>query len=171
MLILAFAVFLAAAPQATPTPAPPPQPPPNPCDAAEFRQFDFWIGRWEVTGPQGAVLGTNTIEPLAGNCGVHENWTGTRGGVGRSLNTYQASDGKWHQVWVGSGGGMLRLSGGLKGGAMVLEGETVGPNNAKTLHRVTWTPLADGLRQFWQSSADGGQTWTVSFDGHYSRKK
>ena len=37
-------------------------------------------------------------------------------------------------------------------------------------HRITWTPGADGsVRQLWESSADGGTTWSVVFDGRYVR--
>ena len=143
---------------------------PNPCDAAEFRQFDFWIGDWTVKGPQGAQLGTSRIERIAGNCGLLENWTGAGGGSGKSLNTYQRSDSKWHQAWVGMGGGVLHLAGGLRGAAMVLEGPSPGPNGTTVINRVTWTPLDDGrVRQFWETSADNGATWTAGFDGYYSK--
>ena len=151
---------------------PPPQPRPNPCDAPEFRQFDFWLGTWEVKSADGTrTLGSNIIEPLAGTCGVHEHWTGAGGGTGRSLNTYQRGEGKWHQVWVGAGGGLLHLIGGLKDGAMVMEGTTPGPNGTQVLNRVTWTPLPDGrVRQHWQTSPDAGKTWTTTFDGYYSKR-
>lgn len=173
---LALALLLGASTPQQQTPPPPqpqaqPAPRPNPCDAPEFRHFDFWIGEWDVVGPKGQKAGSNVIEQIAGNCGIQENWTGAGGVTGRSLNTYQRSEGKWHQVWVGAGGGMLRLSGGLRDGNMVLEGTTIGPDKQTTLHRVTWTPLEDGrVRQFWESSTDGGTTWNVAFDGYYSRK-
>ena len=32
-----------------------------PCDAPEFRQFDFWLGEWTVTKPDGQLAGTNRI--------------------------------------------------------------------------------------------------------------
>lgn len=148
------------------------QPRPNPCDAPEFRHFDFWIGDWNVKSADGTrTLGTNVIERIAGNCGLQENWIGAGGGSGRSLNTFQRSDGKWHQVWVGMGGGMLRLAGGLQDGKMVLEGMTAGPNQQKSLQRVTWSPLSDGrVRQLWETSNDDGKTWNVTFDGYYTRK-
>ena len=174
--IVAFALLLGmSSPQQSTPPAPQPQaqpaPRPNPCDAPEFRHFDFWIGEWDVAGPKGQKAGSNIIEPLAGNCGVHENWTGAGGGLGRSLNTYDRADGKWHQVWVGSGGGMLRLSGGLRDGKMVLEGTTAAPGGRTVMQRITWTPLEDGrVRQFWETSIDGGATWSVAFDGYYSRR-
>jgi hypothetical protein len=152
---------------------PPPQPRPNPCDAPEFRHFDFWLGDWDVKNADGTrPLGSNKIERIAGNCGLQENWVGAGGGSGRSLNTYARIDGKWHQVWVGMGGGVLHLIGGLKDGAMVLEGPSPGPNNTTVRNRVTWSLLEDGrVRQHWQTSTDEGKTWTTSFDGYYNRKK
>ena len=171
MTAFVFAVLLAFTGQAQ-TPTPPPQPRPNPCDAPEFRHFDFWLGDWDVKSADGSrTLGRNVIEPLAGNCGVHENWTGAGGGTGRSLNTYVRADGKWHQVWVGMGGGILHLIGELKDGAMVLEGESPGPNNTTVRNRVTWSKLPDRrVRQHWQTSADAGRTWSTSFDGYYTRR-
>ena len=172
MIAFAFAALLAFSQQAQ-TPAPPPQPRPNPCDAPEFRHFDFWLGEWDVKSADGSrTLGHNIIEPLAGNCGVHENWTGAGGGTGRSLNTFQRSDNKWHQVWVGMGGGVLHLIGGLKDGAMVLENSTRQPNGQPLMNRVTWSKLPDGrVRQHWETSTDDGKTWTTTFDGYYNRRR
>ena len=171
MLGLILSLTLLGAPQAQPQ-TPPAQPRPNPCDAAEFRHFDFWIGDWDVKAADGRVIGANTIEPVAGNCGLREHWRGAGGGSGQSLNTYVRSDGKWHQVWVGAGGGILHIIGGLEDGKMVLSGTTTNSAGAVTTHRVTWTPMEDGrVRQFWQTSNDGGTTWTVSFDGYYEKKK
>lgn len=145
---------------------------PNPCDAPEFRQFEFWIGEWDVTGPAGGLIGSNIIKPIAGNCGLLENWTGNAGGAGNSVNTYHQADGKWHQAWVGTGGGLLELEGNFVDGKMVLEGTRMGPNQQDVWHRITWTPLDGGrVRQFWESSSDKGATWTPMFDGLYTKKK
>jgi hypothetical protein len=32
------------------------------CDSARYREFDFWIGRWEVRTPDGRIAGHNHIE-------------------------------------------------------------------------------------------------------------
>jgi hypothetical protein len=32
----------------------------------EARQFDFWIGRWDVFGPAGRQVGDNHIEAVCG---------------------------------------------------------------------------------------------------------
>jgi hypothetical protein len=82
--------------------------PPNPCANAEHHQFDFWIGDWVVTTPDGKIAGHNHVESIANGCGLEENWTGGGGGSGRSLNTYVAADEQWHQFWVGAGGSVRR---------------------------------------------------------------
>lgn len=140
-----------------------------PCGSAEYRQFDFWLGEWEVSNPEGAMVGTNTITTVSDGCGLHEQWEGARGGVGESLNAYDRRTGSWHQTWVGGQGLVLRLDGGLRDGAMVLEGELI-DGEAVVLQRITWTPSADGsVRQHWETSDDGGTSWTTAFDGTYRK--
>lgn len=39
------------------------------------------------------------------------------------------------------------------------------------LNRITWNPTAPGrVRQLWETSTDGGATWTVAFDGRYIKR-
>ncbi len=90
---------------------------------------------------------------------------------GRSLNAYDASNGRWHQTWVDSTGGLLLLDGGLVDGSMVLEGTAPGEAGATPeRQRITWSPEPDGVRQHWESSPDDGVTWTTAFDGRYRRR-
>ena len=146
-------------------------PRPNPCTGPEYRQFDFWLGEWTVTGADGKPAGTNRIERIAGGCGLQETWTSATGGDGRSLNAYTPQDGKWHQVWLGSGGLWLELSGGLRDGRMVMEGQTRGSDKSPVLQRITWMLLEDGrVRQVWEMSKDGGKSWSVAFNGMYAKR-
>jgi len=143
---------------------------PGPPLPAEARQFDFWLGEWEVTNPAGKLVGKSRIESIAGGAGLLENWTSANGYTGRSLNAWNAAGKKWQQFWVGSDGGVLELSGTIENGRMVLAGESKG-NGVRRLERITWTPLGDGtVRQHWEQSGDGGKTWTTSFDGLYRRR-
>ena len=154
----------APAPPATPAAARP-----APCDAGEYHQFDFWLGRWKVTLPDGRVAGTNHIERLPGGCVLQEHWLAARGGPGTSLNFYDRAGGQWHQVWVDAQGGVLRLTGGRQGQAMVLTGTAPGANGEAVQQRITWSPLSGGrVRQLWETSSDG-KTWQVAFDGTYAR--
>lgn len=144
---------------------------PAPCSTPEHRQFDFWIGEWEVTA-DGRVAGHNKITRLFGDCGLREEYTGTRGGyTGSSFNLYDASRGLWHQTWVDNQGTLLLLDGTLEEGRMVLEGDLIGSDGLSQHQRITWTPNGDGtVRQHWEQSADGGGTWTTVFDGLYRKK-
>ena len=127
------------------------------CSAGEYRQFDFWIGDWDVTaGDQPA--GTNSIHPINGGCALQENWQGAgQGGiVGTSFNIYDQATGRWHQTWVDSSGTLLQLDGGLIDGVMVLSGERPARDgNGMVMHRISWTPNPDGtVRQLWEASTE-----------------
>ena len=136
----------------------------KPCAAAEYRQFDFWIGEWDVVGVKGKQAGQSRIELHGGGCFLLENWTRSGNVVGKSLNMYDASDKRWHQSWYDSSGSKLDLIGGLLDGKMVMA-------SGDGTQRITWTPNADGtVRQHWESSKDQGKTWTTAFDGKYIKR-
>ena len=146
--------------------------PAAPCSAPECRQFDFWIGDWDVQKADGTPAGTNRIEKILGGCALEENWKGARGSAGRSLNLWDATDGRWHQTWVDDQGTRLVLEGGLEGARMVMTGESPTSNGGRALNRITWTPVdRDRIEQRWEVSADGGRTWNDAFYGLYVRRK
>lgn len=137
------------------------------CGSERHRDFDFWLGQWEVTAGD-SLVGHNTIRRVAGGCGLVESWRSTAGGTGTSVNFYDPTDGRWHQTWVGSGGSVLRLDGALRDGSMVLGGEREGGDGGTVIDRITWTPLEGGrVRQHWEVSGDGGESWRTVFDGYY----
>jgi hypothetical protein len=165
MTRVVFASFLLGSLGAAAATAQPATPPP--CSAPEHRQFDFWVGDWDVFDPAGKKLGTNSIKLILNKCALHESWTGT-GMSGHSYNIYFAPEKRWHQTWVDSQGSLLELNGRFEDGKMVLSGEGAGTNGGRTKHRLIWSKLEGGrLRQVWESSSDGGATWTVAFDGTY----
>ncbi len=145
-----------------------------PCENDEaFRAFDFWVGEWEVHGPAGVPAGTNTIERAERGCVLIENWTSASGSTGMSINYLDKTTGEWVQVWNAEGGSQIHIRGGITDDGMLLVG---------TLHNVAagtttpfrglWTPLPDGrVRQFFEQSTDGGETWSAWFEGFYSRKE
>ena len=101
----------------------------------ETRQFDFWIGDWNVTpwqqppGPNLTLLGTNHVESILEHCVLLENWTSSSpgGGSGKSMNYFDTNRNQWRQVWVADGGGSLDYAGTFADGAMRFEGWTLGP--------------------------------------------
>ena len=145
------------------------------CDAPQHRQFDFWLGEWDVVAPEGApepgkLLGRNRITRSLSGCGIEEHWTGASGVEGKSLNGWDPARKAWRQFWIGSDGVVLELEGALQGKAMVMTGELPAAAGGMQQQRVTWTPLEDGgVMQLWEASDDAGKTWTPSFHGRYRR--
>lgn len=144
----------------------------RPCKyAPEARQFDFWVGEWDVqTG--GLSVGTNVVERLEEGCLIMENWTGRGGSTGKSMNFYDPVVKKWRQTYIGNSRAVWEMSGEYRDGAMRYEGEIHTPNGNKTLTRVTLYGLSpDRIRHTQDDSTDGGKTWTNVWDSVYVRKK
>jgi hypothetical protein len=157
------ALALAAAPSLALAQTPPPGPV---CTTAEHRQFDFWVGKWDVrqTGKD-PVVAQSLIESLYNGCGVRENWMPKNGQTGGSLNIWLPGEKAWKQTWIDSSGTRADFTGGWAGKAMVLTGQWGG-----SLVRMTYTPNADGsVRQAGEQSSDGGKTWAPSFDFTYRK--
>lgn len=140
------------------------------CTAAEHRQFDFWIGEWEVTGANGQRAGSSRISRVADGCGVLEEWTGANGQRGVSINYYDPATRTWNQHWVGGGGLILHLRGELQEGSMLMGGDRQGAQGPLK-DRIRWAPETDGrVRQIWDVSSDNGTTWQPAFNGVYARR-
>ena len=184
--MLISAVIVAVTLQARPAPpAPAAQPKPFDCAAPEYRQFDFWVGEWDVrpTNPPAAAPGasstprkpaSNVIQLAHNGCVVIENWDDGIGGTGQSFNLYDRVSQQWHQTWVDSNGGLHKYWGGVKDGNMVLVGEVPLPPAARVQGRrtlrVTFIPMGpDKMRQFSESLNSDG-TWTANYDLTYTRR-
>ena len=167
-LALAAAQSAAAAP-ATPVPAPPAPPPA--CTSPEHRQFDFWVGRWDVypTGTE-RLVAHSLIESLYGGCAVRENWMPLRGTGGGSLNSWRPAERRWRQTWADSANSWTEYVGGFEAGAMVLTATATQPDGSPVLRRMRYTREEGGaVRQLGTQSVDGGATWTVTYDFTYRR--
>ena len=141
------------------------------CCADEFRQFDFWVGSWEVYDSTEALLGTNIIDVIQDSCVLRENWTSARSAyTGTSYNFYDQASGTWIQTWIDNQGGSLQLQGGMvRSGMRMSSSPSRDDRGRNVINRITWTPLPDGtVRQHWQTKADDGP-WTTLFDGIYKR--
>lgn len=145
--------------------------PRDPCAGPMHRQFDFWLGDWNVFNPDGVQVGTNFVQSELDGCVVSESWTDSGGGRGRSINTFDAETGDWHQTWVSANAtGHLRMAGGLDAqGRMVLSGQREAVNQGFTLFDdYTWTPLGpDRVKQVGTLTVPG--QFEGSFVGIYER--
>ncbi len=168
--VLAALLYLAAG-TGDAGPAPAAAAPPAPCSAAENRQFDFWLGAWEVRVPAGGLAGHSEVSAILGGCVIFERWQDQQL-EGQSFNTYDPETGTWRQHWVDSAGRSSDLRGGIVDGRMVLQsGVQQGPAGPR-LTRITWEVQGtDQVRQHVEQSRDDGRTWATVFDGRYSRRK
>lgn len=143
----------------------------NPCKAdPAFRQFDFWLGEWDVHNPQGIVVGSSSITKDLEGCVIDEHYT-TPTYAGKSINIYDRSDSKWHQTWVDIKGALSEYTGGIRDGKMVYVANER-QNGRDVMLRMTFTPLEDGsVRQYGEVSFDGGMTWTMRYNLRYTKKK
>jgi hypothetical protein len=150
------------------------QPAPPTCAAAEHRALDFWIGEWDAyaTGTD-TLVGRSSIRSEDAGCVIIEQWTGARGGSGRSLNIYDRETQRWEQFWVDSSGGLVHFVGGPTENGMQLTAERERSHHAPGVEyqsRVTLTAQPDGaVRQVGETSGDG-QTWTLRYDYTYRRR-
>jgi hypothetical protein len=182
--MLLASVLVAVALQGQPAaPAPPPKP--FDCSAPEHRQFDFWVGEWDVVPNAGATGATgaagaprqpssNVVQKAHRGCVIIENWDDRVGGTGQSFNVFDRVTRQWHQTWVDSTGGLHQYSGGLEDGNMVFIGEVPLPPasrfQGRRTVRLSFMPMGpDRVRQFSESLNSDG-TWSVNYDLIYTRR-
>jgi hypothetical protein len=114
-----------------------------------------------------APPGRNVIALEHGGCVLREEYANGRYS-GTSLSFWDAGAGVWRQTWIDNQGQPLLLTGGWRDGALTM----TGPDPAAPTDRITWAPSPDGsVRQLWEKSGDGGATWSVAFDGLYTREE
>lgn len=153
------------------------QQPAKPCTEPQQKQFDFWVGDWDLTTPgakQGEVNhSTNSIKRILDGCIVQENFLGGDASplLGMSVSVFDPTAGKWKQTWVDNQGAYLDFVGEFKDGQMILWREAAKSDGTKVMQRMVWKNItANELDWSWESSKDKGQTWQVLWPVHYKRK-
>jgi len=179
-MLFATTILAALLQSTTPQPA---APPPFDCSGPEYRQFDFWVGEWDVVPNPDTTPATaqpsreparSVIQKTQGGCVILETWDDRQGGTGQSFNIYDRVTQEWHQTWVSNNGGLHQYWGGLKNGAMVYIGEVpLGPamrfQGRRTI-RLSFIPLGpDKVRQFSESLKSDG-SWGANYDLIYTRR-
>jgi hypothetical protein len=164
--------------QASAAPAAPRPRPPACADQPVRRQFDFWIGTWDVypwAAPVGTAqpIGQNVITAIEAHCALLEEWTSARGTSGRSFNWYDQNLLTWRQLWIDQSGSTLDYTRGeFRDNAMHFRGWTRGPNGVRTEQKLAFILIhVDTVRQLFEASTDSGRTWASTFDARYIRRR
>ena len=150
---------------------------------AEARQFDFWIGEWDVNLRvrqddatwKDSHQAVARIYPVLGGKAVLELWSEDRqdGIKGYSLRYFDTARDEW-VLWLNWPGPNRSGSSSLSGEFRHGRGEffSASPNQAggETISRYTFSDVtANSLRWDDAFSSDGGRTWTNSWIMEFSR--
>jgi hypothetical protein len=137
-----------------------------PCTDAAYRQFDFWIGDWDVFDIERptVIVARARVELILNSCVVHEVYEGIDGHKGESFSIYDATRNVWHQSWVNDHGYLLTIEGRRQGHAVMLQGVDHQPNGKPRQVRGEWRSEDNGVRETAARSTDGGVTWVPWFD-------
>jgi len=147
----------------------------NPCKhRPEYRQLDFWIGEWDFFGTAGQPAGGSKIDLTLNDCVILEDYSGQAGYEGKALyegkafHFYDAANKRWELHYIDTLGLPWNWIGEFKEGVLTYTRESDNPDGSKTFHRMSISRLANGnVRQFYETSTDGGKTWTTGLDGRY----
>jgi hypothetical protein len=158
------------------------------CDWPESREFDFWIGEWEVLNRHRAQgqddptwyqtgMATDRVFAAVGGCATVERWYGKLSFdeiVGFSVRAFDPATAQWSLVllWPGRN---RPVFGTLKGGFRHHRGEffTEGADaqGRAVLSRFTFSDIRpDALRWDAAVSHDSGLTWRSNWIMEFTRR-
>jgi hypothetical protein len=136
------------------------------CAAPEYRQFDFWLGDWDVFDRETQKqVARARVSSILGGCVLLEEYDDLENHGGRSFSIYDASRGLWHQSWVTDRGRLLIVEGHSHDGVMELTGsERPSAGAGERWVKGTWQRTSEGVREVAVRSIDGKKTWQPWFD-------
>ena len=138
--------------------------------SAKYRELDFLIGEWQVSGNDGSILGHSTITKDEDGFLLTEKWRSIDGSTGTGITYFDPVANVWRQTFVGGRGNITTSQGNFIQGVLELSGESVIPNGNKLQSRSRTEPLKVGKFRFVLEETRGiGGTWVRRFDGTYNR--
>ncbi len=136
-------------------------------DREIYRQFDFWVGRWDVINSDGQVVGVSTISKDEKGFLITEKLKSASGASSTSINYYDPGERRWKQTLIDADGNVVHFSGGFHGGTMSFVARTRSDRPVAPI-RVSYSRNHDGsVRKLIQRSKINGNRWTTDFDGRY----
>jgi hypothetical protein len=150
----------------------------KPCSLPEYRQFDFWLGDWDVYGARGKA-GDSKISLILDSCIILEEWTSASNPLGllyagKSFNTWNAALKQWQQTWVDNSGNTTAFTYGKYEDKQIIFKTDPFPFTKDTMaiRRLTFFNLSsDKVRQLGEISKNNGASFVTEYDLEYRRKK
>lgn len=137
------------------------------CTSAAHKQFDFWLGDWDVfdTTDSTKVVARVQVQSILNGCVLLETYSDSDGYEGRSFSTFDSTRNVWHQSWVTNRGQLLVIEGHFHSGIMELSGvDRAAAGAHDRLTRATWQAVDHGVREIAARSEDNGKSWQPWFD-------
>ena len=130
----------------------------------QARHFDFWLGEWDVSWPDGAA--TSSVYVDFDDRVIVESWDGRPSSdvQGMSLSMFDEEAGVWRYTWVDSEGKYVALTGGYDGDGMELRSELGTP-----LRRARWFDIRPDSFSWTMEHSDDGRRWRLVWDLRYRR--
>lgn len=147
----------------------------SPCSLPESKQFDFWLGEWNLSWKDADgkdLSGTNKINKILDGCVIQENFETADGTFkGTSVSLYNQRLNKWQQTWVDNAGAYLDFTGEFSNDRMELSRDAKDKNgNPIKLRMIFYNITNNEFDWNWEKSDDNGSNWKVLWKIHYKRK-
>lgn len=140
-------------------------------DSAEF--FNFWEGKWNASWAEGDKMGkgTNELTWIMGGKVLQEDFNilegQSKGFIGGSLSVFQPRTNTWRQAWADNQGGYFDFIGDFMGDKRIFK-----TRGTPFVQRMVFYDIKkDSFMWDWESSQDGGETWTLNWRITYTRAK
>jgi hypothetical protein len=141
--------------------------------------YDFWVGDWNLTWDDGqgnSGKGTNHVVKILDSNVIQENFEGIdglyKGTKGMSLSVYSPATKTWHQAWADNQGGYFDLTGEVDAKRKIFKTKMTERNGKKIQARMVFHQFRDdGFTWDWESTQDGGETWTNNWQIIYTKSK
>ncbi len=141
--------------------------------------FDFWVGDWEASWNENGtvkLLGENHLSKEFGGWVIREKFKvndgASKGFEGGSWTVFDKQKKKWFQTWVDNNGAYMAFEGKLDGEKRIFERNTIDKKGKPVLQRMVFRDITtESFTWDWESSADNGKTWTLSWQILYKRIK
>jgi len=131
-------------------------------------QFDFWLGEWDVRWGEDE-RGTNHVLRIMDDKVIQENFSAPDL-TGMSISVFDSERQLWCQTWVDNSGSYLDFTGNFEAGKMTLQRDAIVKGEACKQRMVWYEIAADKFEWNWERSDDGGKSWRVLWNIHYTRK-
>jgi hypothetical protein len=135
------------------------------------RQFNFWLGEWDLTWQDGG-RGTNSIRAILDGNVIFESFDASPTDTfkGMSFSVFNLALGKWQQTWVDNRGNYLDFVGTYLDGKMTLERVVTLAEKTIKQRMVFYNITDTSLDWIWERSEGQGAAWEPLWQIHYQRR-